>query len=358
MKDSLTTEKYDILSLISKHRSALMGFAALCIFVFHEYIAIGNESSKLYIIQELVAARGYVGVDIFFLLSGMGLTYSVRKTNTAMFYYKRLRRVFFPFAAVGFCYLIARQWSVIDFIKNVSGYSFIFVRTYKFLWFVPAIMILYLFFPLYDKVISKASNKITFTALVIGVWLLATMLTARLVSSIGREDIYFILNRIPIFVIGVLLGYLSQSRRVYMTKSGWALMIVMNLTGFYLNVMTSDFDWQLLVPMPNCFVPNILMSISATFILSGVFEWISRFKISVYVKAIFDFFGKISLEFYCVQETLGKIILNKLDGHSAAVKNIAVFAGCIVAGLILFYAEKYFWKFVELPFAKKSRKKE
>lgn len=358
MKDSLTTEKYDILSLISKHRSALMGFAALYIFVFHEYIAIGNESSKLYIIQELVVGRGFVGVDIFFLLSGMGLTYSVRKTNTAMFYYKRLRRVFFPFAAVGFCYLIMRSWSIADFFRNISGYNFVMVNVNSFLWFVPAIIVFYLLFPLYNKLMLRASDKITFTALIISIWLLVTMLTAGLISSIGRKDIYFMANRIPIFVIGVLLGYLSQNRKIYMTNAGWALMAVMNITGFYLNIMTSVFDWQLLVPMPNCCVPNILMSISATFILSGVFEWISRFKISVYVKAIFNFFGKISLEFYCVQETLGGIILYKLDGHSAAVKNIAVFAGSIVAGLILFYAEKYFWKFVELPFAKKSRKKE
>lgn len=356
MKDVLNPEKNDILTIISKHRSAIMGFAALCIFVFHEFIPIGQENGKLFIIQQLVQARCFVGVDIFFLLSGMGLTYAIKKTNVGMFYYKRLRRVVFPFVAVGAGILLARRWSFIEFIKNVSGYNFLFLKVNSFLWFVPAIMIFYLLFPLYNKLMQKASNKITFTALMISIWLIVSMLSAGFIISHGREDIYGVTNRIPIFIIGILLGYLSQNQKIYMTKAGWALMVIMNITGFYLGVMTTDQDWDLLVPIPNCCVPNILMSFSAVFILAGMLEWISHFKISKPINAFFNFFGMISLEFYCIQEALGSVIKKKIADQSSVIQNAAVFAGCIAAALIIYFAEKYFWKLVELPFGKKDKK--
>ena len=42
---------------------------------------------------------------------------------------------------------------------------------YSFLWFVPAILTLYLLFPLYYKVYEKAADKTLFTGAMFVLWL-------------------------------------------------------------------------------------------------------------------------------------------------------------------------------------------
>jgi peptidoglycan/LPS O-acetylase OafA/YrhL len=58
------------LKLLSKYRTELMGIAIFYIFLFHIY-DIGYAYK--------IRSYGYVGVDIFFMLSGIGLIYSWKK---------------------------------------------------------------------------------------------------------------------------------------------------------------------------------------------------------------------------------------------------------------------------------------
>lgn len=67
-------------SLLTKYRSAVMGLAAIWIFVFHEW----NNTFKMEIpfyIASRIKQFGYGGVDIFLFLSGIGLTYAIGKTK-------------------------------------------------------------------------------------------------------------------------------------------------------------------------------------------------------------------------------------------------------------------------------------
>lgn len=75
--------KSDLLTLISKHRLPIMGFSALYIYLFHEYLTLFHSYRPFLILQEWIRGFGYIGVDIFFFLSGMGLIYSIQKTNLA-----------------------------------------------------------------------------------------------------------------------------------------------------------------------------------------------------------------------------------------------------------------------------------
>ena len=83
--------------LISKYRSAIMGFAALWILFFH---VCGTVITAEHPIAAWIEARikrfGYGGVDIFFLLSGMGLTYAISKSKLYVFYYRRFKRIILP----------------------------------------------------------------------------------------------------------------------------------------------------------------------------------------------------------------------------------------------------------------------
>ena len=79
-------------SLISQYRMPLMGFAAIWIVAFHSfYFGTSFFGSLL----NFAKASGFVGVDIFFFLSGMGLMMGWHKKRYTLkgFYLRRLSRI-------------------------------------------------------------------------------------------------------------------------------------------------------------------------------------------------------------------------------------------------------------------------
>lgn len=64
------------ISLLSKYRTQLMGLAMLLILIFHT----GIDVKSVNVIRS-IKDIGDVGVDIFLLLSGIGLYFSYSKNN-------------------------------------------------------------------------------------------------------------------------------------------------------------------------------------------------------------------------------------------------------------------------------------
>lgn len=114
---------------------------------------------------------GYVGVDVFFFLSGIGLTYAIQKNDVFAFYVRRLKRIIPSFLIIGIIIGVLNSWGLKVFVKKITGYGFLFESIYSFLWFVPAIMILYLVFPWLYMFLNKAGDIITGIFTIIVIWL-------------------------------------------------------------------------------------------------------------------------------------------------------------------------------------------
>ena len=74
--------------------------------------------------------------------------------------------------------------------------------------FVPAIIVLYFLFPAYYKFFKMSGNKYSFTLIVCALWILILILGRNVI----RPDFYCFLNRIPVFVIGILFGWISTKK--------------------------------------------------------------------------------------------------------------------------------------------------
>lgn len=70
-------------SILSKYRTELMGISILWVMFFHSTISVNNT------ILRLIKDIGYGGVDIFLMLSGLGLYYAYKKNNNILEFYKR-----------------------------------------------------------------------------------------------------------------------------------------------------------------------------------------------------------------------------------------------------------------------------
>ena len=292
-----------------------------------------------------------MGVDIFFLLSGIGLTYSIKKSTIRRFYYKRFRRIIFPFLAVGILRAVVENWGVRKFIGNITGFNFWTVSIYSFLWFIPAIVMFYLIFPLYNHFLKKIPEKIEITAIVLSLWLIGATYLEDFIISKGRMDLYGFINRIPIFLIGVMFGHIAQNRKLHINKIKWLVIITLNILGMYFADLTNFHSVKLIVPVSNCCIPNILLAVSITFLLAKWFDRISNCKFGMIMIKIFQLLGMISLELYCVQEFIGDMLLKYFSFPNNVLKNLVLFSGILFSAVIIYFLEIYLWKLIDKIFS-------
>lgn len=337
-----------IFELLSKYRGSLMGFAALWIFIFHEWMPVFADYRFLSLGERFIKRIGFCGVDIFLFLSGIGMVYSLEHSKSlSSFYLKRIKRVLFPFIVAAIFIGRWEHWSFLTFIRNITGISFYAENILSFLWFVPAIVTLYLIFPFYYHLFRRSSNKGIFTLCILIIWLMTTLVF----RETSRQDFFGFTNRIPVFLLGVFAGWLSQNAKVLFEKITWCFVFLLLILGLYLSFLTNYRDLYLVVPTSNCCIPNVLISVSFPFLFLGFLDWISQTsckKLGTCLIKFFSFYGTFTLELYCIQEWLGGIIYARLpEGCPILLENVIILLLLTVAAYVMHLAANYFWKLVD-----------
>lgn len=340
-----------------------MGFAALTIVYFHEWQFLFAENTTLYRMEEVFHRSIIFGPDLFFLMSGIGLTFAMRKYGLWQFWWKRLKRIAVPTLVAALCMALTWHWSLLDYVKNVSGWNFYAHSIYSFLWFIPAIMSLYLVFPLYWRFYSRAKNQLVFTLVALAVWAAISYSC----TGIIRADLYGFVNRVPIFLTGVQLGWMTQQEKLPKDQRQgtfsldgnkplfWIVMTAMFVVGCVLSYYTNQRGLQLGVPDSNCRIPNYCISVSLTFFLVKLCDVLDRSSIGKGIIAVLAWYGAMSLEFYAIQEWLGGLLLPHLQGGlpNWAI-NIVILIAVTAAGYLLWALNHYLWKGVDALTTRRS----
>lgn len=334
------------LHLLSKYRLSIMGFATLWILVYHIWKPVFGRWEHLALVENFVKEIGFCGVDIFLLVSGLGLVYAIEKYDVKTFYMRRFSHVYPPFFFACFGIGFFRGWKIKEILEKVLLVCFFTKNIYSYLWYVPAIMLFYLFFPLYYKLFKKANNKAIFVLGTFAVWYVVSIM----LNGVMRMDFYGITNRIPVFVVGVVAGWLIQNKQLDFIWWHWMMAGVLLISGVGLAYMTTFQEMYFLVPVSNCCVPNFCMAIAICFLLVNIFEYLDIRcpKFGVMVVSFFSFFGKYSLPLYCIQEYIHTDIMKNPPTYRGDVLNIILFVSIISAGIGL----DYFCKVVERGFKK------
>lgn len=336
------------LNLLSRYRGAVMGLAALWILMFHEWQALFAGGTAAAEVEYFIKRIGFCGVDIFLFLSGIGLTFAIGKTNLPTFYYRRLKRIILPFLTMGILRCVLEKWPMDTFWKNITGYNFYAKSMYSFLWFVPAIVTLYLVFPLFYKFFTQSRKPVLFLLLSLEVWFICSLA----VRETMRGDLYGFTNRIPIFLIGVCIGWMTKNRKVAFTWTTWCMLIVTFILGLYLAYLTNYKGLYLLVPTSNCCMPNALIAVSFPFLLAKLLDILCK-KVSPLGKGltkVLGFFGTFSLEFYCVQEWFsGKLIpILKENQMTPLLINLIILLSVTAISFCAHFIFTQFWKLVDM----------
>lgn len=256
------------LGVIGQYRKSLMGISAIGIILCHA-IVFNVQLSFLKPLFNL----GNLGVDIFYLLSGFGIYYSLHKYNSGasslrQFYCKRLFRILIPYAII-----IGPSLIITCIINNGTLsqflYYFSFVSYFKEhfgLWFIPSILLLYLISPFYYYIFSlrnkKLSNQLILTLLIV---ITITCICSHIngLHNYSNNSILYNINciicRTPSFFVGFYIAVLVRKN---IRVDAWVLFGVPVFLHFVFSlILVNNFSWWWLYSLPTSFVLAKLISI-------------------------------------------------------------------------------------------------
>lgn len=305
-------KKEFLINNLSRYRGVLMGVQIILIVVFHfteDYVNSGGDARSVYLFYKYIRSSG---VDIFLLLSGLGLYYSWKRNSDLMaFYRKRFARILIPYFIVaipawGWRDLIFEKAGVIQFLKDITFVS-LFEEGQTWIWYIGICIICYLMFPYVYEVVEKATDTIAEQMNVLHLTVAITLLVVML--QLYCNELYLntsiLLLRLPMFIIGCLLGKASYENRRISESKIWCM--------FFLSVILS-WRFQLVDTKIMRFYVLAFFNMSLCLILILVLNYMEETKNKIlclghrFVCGVTEWFGKYSLEIYMCHVVVRKIM--------------------------------------------------
>ena len=327
----------DILQLISKHRSAIMGFAILWIMLFH--LRVPTDLAVI----DFIRSVGYGGVDIFLFLSGFGLYFSMSRKNFEIkkYYRSRFFRIVPEYwVVIGIVFLAQMDFSARAFYLLICkattlGY-WIGYRDES--WFISCILFLYAIYPIYFKLFKKYGIKASFHFIGAGFSLmLIYALTCILCYNNKNYGGFIILTyaRIPIFFIGAIFGHWAKDGcRIELSKK---LKVIGLSAAIIASVALVFFQTFLFYALQTCslaYLPYIIITPVLCILLAKFFD---KYKT---VDKIFTVFGLMSLELYLCHIFIYKLFFDFIDFLDKDSSNILTMLISFFAAYALYIVNK------------------
>lgn len=328
---------------ISKYRTPIMGLSILWVIFYH----IGLEYKYPNHVIGKIASLGYGGVDFFIFLSGFGLYYSYLKDNRIdHFYSKRLFRIFPEFIMVTIVFCIARgDFSIIEVLIRISTIGFWFPQfSIPFnQWYVSAIIMFYLAFPLYMNYFNKKPKLLVIVGCVLG--LVLTLIYSYIYIVLyphEKSGLILFTARIPLFCIGVYFARLSVSVS-YVTKTFCFILVGLSvLFLIILILLISSVDYWLLRNGGLYYYPFIFIVPGGCLVISRVLKVIPQ------MARLLGFFGNVSFELYLVHEEL--ICYSRVWLQNVEILSLYFTIGIVVVSIVFAYLVFFINKFFLCPY--------
>ncbi len=325
---------------ISRYRTALMGFATLWIWYFHcGTMLFENSDGLIHGIAWYIKRNGFCGVDIFMLLSGIGLYYHFKKKEIHgvkdYFAYikKRLYRIYCVFLPVTIIIAYAQNWTFRTFVGNITTYNNFRYNIYSYLWYIAAIIALYIIAPFYFFIFNKRKHYITFTSIVI----LLEVASLFVFKKYLREDLSALFNRVPVFTLGFCVGRLEYED-AWKKPAAYVIAAISTIGGVIYTYCLNTDRIASFIPAQNA-LANIFVAFGIVLLLPVLFYLLDKLMAGRGIVRVICFFGTISLEMYCYQE----FIESKVSMHYVSFKgDFVCFAITFAMSCITYFAIKLF----------------
>ena len=292
--------------LLSRYRGVLMGISIINIILFHYFDDVKTSEVVLVNAQQLFYR--YINssnVDIFILVSGLGLYFSMKKNrNLAAFYKRRFSRVLIPYFLVAVPAIYWRQ--IIFYHRGMKSFWQIFAVPLesRWFWYIWMISFCYLIFPyvfdMFDSVKDRIQEQMYLAVVFIVILLFTVFLRDNVPEAYEQYEIALL--RLPWFFVGCMLGKASYEKRKI--HSGLLFFIVTTLV---LLPLREDSDSIVTRNVLAAF--NLSLCFMLVIVLNGLSETrVLRYPIRL-LTVVLEFFGKYSLELYLTHVAIRRVFI-------------------------------------------------
>lgn len=297
---------------ISKYRTQLMGMAAFGVLAHHIFTELYTSVSIPIVTQ--IFARGNIGVDIFLIVSGMGLFVSItKKDNLIEFYSRRVIKVIVPWLLMSipywvFMYYWQKNTDFLSLLKNLLGISF-WTDGISTTWYVQFIIVMYLIYPFIYKI---QKNNSAYINLIIIIAIFMNFLLY-LIFPLWYVKVDKALTRIPAFIMGSILGEaLFAKERKNECEKKIIIYTMMTSIIFGLSPVVRKIDHELGIMF------YFFGAFGIAFIIMLLLSWLLADRNWKVLNGILCFIGKMSLEVYLLNVFIRNIIVELNIGMKAA----------------------------------------
>lgn len=332
LKDTtLKVNSKDTFFLLSTERNIIMGIAIAWVMLFHSTLDM-----SAYPVLNYIKAHGYIGVDIFLLLSGISLYFSVislRKKNEhgwlKVFYKRRAFRLLpstIVCLAPWFLYqgFISQEIKPVRFLLDITSLSYWIDGTNPG-WYVALTILLYLLYPIIYWGLNKR-KPVTFA-----LFLCAIIVMNIVICSVVPDYFYKIelaLGRIPVFLVGCFLAPLVVEKRPIrrsMILGCYGLVFVcLFVLGQYRTPLIPYSVWR--------YVLGVI-----AFCLVIIIMTITQYNHNLLIVKVMSFLGRYTLEIYLCHTQVLRVLHSQLDmrGVSFLIINILAIVISICIAIVL-----------------------
>ena len=334
-------------------RFPLMGIAVILVMLCHVNFTFMTALSRLPL---------PIGVDIFFYLSGYGLIISFKEKRPGMwqFYKKRLLRIFPTLWFIVIIFFIITnslpesiqsklitKYTFPVLLRQMFGVNYLWNNDF-FLWFIDAIVVLYIIFPLYATKFlnSRYKGLITYAGI-----LMALVASAIIGQTNVNPVMQLFIIRIPAFLIGIYVGdnMAETAETVETEKKGihWlyknstiTLLLLLGIIATALMVLIAikyQINQQILIVKYGLiYYPFVIFVHPVILLIFKVFKLMSKVKIFSLIIKAFAFIGSISLQVYIVHMFVLTVVYYAINFAPFAknITNIMWIAGMLLSILI------------------------
>lgn len=299
-----------------KNKKNVMLYAALLILIFHLWVNITERTSNLFQYENFIRLICYIGVDIFFFISA----YSISKKEIKdykKFILSRLDKVYLPFIIFAIIQFFYKGWKIKTLLLTITSANLFIKGGGSFLWFAPAIMLMYLVLPLLNK--KKNIYTVIFPFIV---WLILALLA----TYTTNNQLLIFINRIPIILLGSIISkyniFEKLNKKLYI---GIAIILFILGNIILYNTMTYNFEY----------IYDIKYILSIPLVLGSIMliDLIPSNKVS-------DILGSITFEVYAVQMIIGFDVVSYL---LKITKNIVLIN---ISSIILIFTISYIINYI------------
>ena len=316
---------------LSSERQAIMGLAILWVMFFHSSVNLGR-----FPLINTLKRFGNLGVDIFLLLSGIGLFNSAQRLRreyedhwVVAFYRKRVIRIL-PATIIcllpWYLYLYREQdVNMLRWLLDITSLSF-WIDGKNRGWYVALSIVLYLMFPIFYCMLVKGKSNRLLSFIV----LIAIDIAFNTAIAIYKPDWFGKVNlalcRVPVFILGCFLASKVKDN----IEQGWLALICL-LAAILLVFLRIRFIEPLKIYGIWRYLYGAL-GFCITVVTSVIFhsfhgKWLSK---------IFSFFGKYTLELYLTHTQILTVMTKQMKPYFSGVmiNVLAVVLSIIMAVIV------------------------